>query len=438
MAKDENDELQRRLAAYGRNFGITRLGYDKTIQGWWVRLGWRDKNPAFSAVVADAKHDGVRGALKEARNIRDRAFVELLEAGNMQAVPEPRPIRTRRNKTGVAGMTRQKTASKTGARWSWCWKVNWSENLKLRGRSFADSTYGGALESFRVAATFRMETEFRLYGFSLIDPDDIDALYQKHFGLKKPSPTPDADLEYITVFDSPDFRGARVVLPTYGEDSPDRERYFSAVEHGGDIGQAIQAAREWRDKRGRELFGEGWIATTKKLFPLDLEKARSNTGHIGVTRMLHPSNGDIVVALWRAGLPGERSSRRRQFSVNKYGVEGAIRRAVEARDRGIQEDLAAPWRKTLNLAAKSPPPLRRTPDGWAFWHDAREHEFREQDYRKTREGTGLFWAWLDGAGTLAELEIQEQGYASFNPRIFDSLPLARHYFEAALAREEES
>lgn len=149
---DPNAELQRRLAAYGRNFGITRLGYAKTGQAWWVRLGWRDRNPAFSAVVADARHGGVRAALREARKIRDRAFLDLLESGDISphSATEPRPFRTRRNKTGVAGMSRQKTASKTGAEWFWSWKVNWSENRKMRGRSFADSTYGGPLESVRV------------------------------------------------------------------------------------------------------------------------------------------------------------------------------------------------------------------------------------------------------------------------------------------------
>lgn len=435
---DRNAELQRRLTAYGRNFGITRLDYAKTGQGWWVRLGWRDRNPAFSAVVADARHGGVRAALREARKIRDRAFLDLLESGDISphSATEPRPFRTRMNKTGVAGMSRQKTASKTGAGWFWSWKVNWSENRKMRGRSFADSTYGGPLESFRVAAEFRMVTEFRLYGFSLIDPDGIDDLYQKHFGLKRPSPSSDADLDYITVYNTGDYRGARVVLPILGEDVTGRERYFSVTKHNGDLGQAIQAAREWRDRQGKKLYGEGWEAISRKMFPRDLEQARSNTGHIGVTRMRKSFHGDIVVALWRVGPPGERRTRRRQFSINKYGEEEAIRRAVEARDRGLQEDLAAPWRKTLDLAAKTPPPLRRTPNGWAFWHEAREHEFREEDYRKTREGAALFWAWLDAAGTLAELEIQKQGFPSFSTRIFDSLPLARILFESALDEEE--
>ena len=435
---DRNAELHRRLAAYGRNFGITRLDYAKTGQGWWVRLGWRDRNPAFSAVVSDAKHGGVRQALREARKIRDRAFLDLLASGDIQphSTLEPHPFRTRRNKTGVAGMSRQKTASKTGAGWNWGWKVNWKENRKARGRSFADSTYGGALEAFRVAAEFRMETEFRLYGFSLIDPDGIDALYQKHFGLKKPCPASEADLAFITVYDTGDYRGARVVLPVIGEDLSGRERYFSAAKHNGDLGQAIQAAREWRDRRGKELYGEGWEANAKRMFPFGLEKARSNTGHVGVTRMTHSIHGEIVVALWRVGPPGERRTRRRQFSINKYGEEEAIRRAVEARDRGLQEDLAAPWRKTLALAAKTPPPLRRTATGWAFWYEAREHEFREEEYRKTREGTPLFWAWMDAAGTLAEMEIRQQGFASFSTRIFDSLPLAKIVFEAALGEEE--
>jgi hypothetical protein len=214
---DPNAELQRRLTAYGRNFGITRLDYATTGQGWWVRLGWRDRNPAFSAVVADSRHGGVRAALREARKIRDRAFLELLESGDIlpSSAMEPRPFRTRRNKTGVAGMSRHKTASKTGAGYFWGWKVNWWEQRKAKGRSFADSTYGGPLESFRVAAEFRMVTEFRLYGFSLIDPDGIDALYQKHFGLQPPSPTSDADLEYITVYNSGDYRGARVGNATF-------------------------------------------------------------------------------------------------------------------------------------------------------------------------------------------------------------------------------
>lgn len=122
-------------------------------------------------------------------------------------------------------------------------------------------------------------------------------------------------------------------------------------------------------------------------------------------------------------------------SVTKYGQEQAIERVLRARDEGVRQDLCSPWKKEIARPAKNLPPLEKTPHGWAFWFGAKRHEFPAEDYRAQEDLPGLFWAWLDAAGTLAEFQIKEHGYATFNARIFRSLPLALQLFREIVAKK---
>lgn len=171
-------EFQRRIEHFGPLFGITRLDYERTGKGWWVRLGWRDGRPVFQETVMDSDYGGKRQASEVARRLRDEAFVDLWVEG--AAPPSaPRPIRTRRNKTGIPGMSRSCTPSKTGAGYLLGWKVNWREGGKARGRSFADSSYESPFAAYRAAALFRMETEFRIYGYSIVDPGRLEEMFRQ-------------------------------------------------------------------------------------------------------------------------------------------------------------------------------------------------------------------------------------------------------------------
>lgn len=171
-------ELQSRIEHFGPMFGITRLDYERTGKGWWVRLGWKDGKPAFQETVMDSDYGGKRQAGEVASKLRDEAFVDIWVEG---VIPPsaPRPIRTRRNQTGVPGMSRSRTASKAGGGCFLGWKVNWREGGKAKGRSFADSSYESPFAAYRSAALFRMETEFRIYGYSIVDPGRLGEMFRR-------------------------------------------------------------------------------------------------------------------------------------------------------------------------------------------------------------------------------------------------------------------
>lgn len=436
------NELQRRLEVYGPHFGVTRMqGYSGIKNGWWVRLGWKGKQPAFQLLIYDQDYGSKTESEKAAMSLRDRMFVSLWQDGLIPTAI-PRPVLTWRNKTGIAGMTRQKTASKTGEGHFWSWKVNWREGGTPRGRTFADSTYGGAKESYRAAALWRMETEFRTFGYSLINPEEIEALYDTHFGLNaKKSPVSvrqgegeSIDLAYMTLLDTDDFCAVRVILPTpeFNHTEDQVLRYFSVINYENDWQKTIVAARQWRDEQGKKLHGEAWQPNPTRYKPRRLSTAQSNTGILGVTIHKTP-RGPYAVAQWRVGPPEARRTQRAMASIAKYGREQAIERVLKTRDEGIRQDLCAPWRNEMARLAQNAPPLERTPHGWSFWFGAQQYEFQAKEYRAIEGHSSLFWAWLDAAGTLAELQIQEQGYAGFNTRIFRSRPLALNLFEKIFA-----
>ncbi len=82
-------------------------------------------------------------------------------------------------------MTLQQTPSKTGGRFC-SWKINWTEEGKVKGRSFAWSSYAdrdnnGSWEAYRAGALCRIAADLRTHGCSKIDPgeDELRALFHQ-------------------------------------------------------------------------------------------------------------------------------------------------------------------------------------------------------------------------------------------------------------------
>jgi len=169
--EEETDPLVKAiLERFGEMYGITRLDYAKTGKGWWVRLGWKDGLPICQRSVYDSQHrDDPEVSLAAAKAVRNELIESLIEAGYFG---RKRPTKTRFNKTGIAGMTLQRSPSKTGAGYHLNWKVNWTENGKTKGRTFAFSTWGSGYEAFAAGALCRRNAEMREYGSSMIDPDE--------------------------------------------------------------------------------------------------------------------------------------------------------------------------------------------------------------------------------------------------------------------------
>lgn len=183
VTDDPEKVLKAWLSRYGKLAGITRV---ENESGYWiVRLGWTGKIPAFQKIFSDHGCGDQKRSLSAAIQVRNMAFLELYKEGTISGAPgkRTRPLMTRQNKTGIPGMTLQRLESKAGAGVFYSWKVNWKEGGKVKGRSFAWSSYAntetdGGLESFKVAALCRMEADLRTYGCSDIDPgeESLEAL----------------------------------------------------------------------------------------------------------------------------------------------------------------------------------------------------------------------------------------------------------------------
>jgi len=172
------------LDLYGHDAGICRATVG-TKDYLYVRLGWKGRTPTFSVSLQVDNYESEEAAYVHARELRDKVFRELYSSGKISLYRKrTRPIRTRKNKTGVPGMTLQRTTAKDGCGQHYTWKVNWKEAGRQQGRSFAWSSYAtgdddGSWPSFSAAAKCRMEADLRTFGCSEIDPGE-DALKHKY------------------------------------------------------------------------------------------------------------------------------------------------------------------------------------------------------------------------------------------------------------------
>ncbi|WP_144402111.1 hypothetical protein [Geoalkalibacter subterraneus] len=96
------------------------------------------------------------------------------------------------------------------------------------------------------------------------------------------------------------------------------------------------------------------------------------------------------------------------------------------------QDQQPPCRKDVAQAGKNLPALEKTEQVWSFWAGSKRYDFCEEDYQSLDGQPALFWAWLDTAGSLAELDIENGAIATFNTLIFKNLTLARQIFKLAL------
>lgn len=70
---------------------------------------------------------------------------------------------------------------------------------------------------------------------------------------------------------------------------------------------------------------------------MQIERRKSQTGVVGVTRVTTTVKG-FEYDFWRASWTDLRGARRtRVFSINKYGDDDARKRAVAARQKGLDE-----------------------------------------------------------------------------------------------------
>ncbi len=110
-----------------------------------------------------------------------------------------------------------------------------------------------------------------------------------------------------------------------------RSRFFSDKKHGDRLA-ALTAAIEWRDATEREL---GKPRTDRLVIG---EPRSSNTGVVGVRRRTE-GHTEYMEATW----VNERGTlSRTRFSVARYGVKGALRRAQKAREQHERARWKAP------------------------------------------------------------------------------------------------
>jgi len=157
--------------------GITRVEYEKSANGWWIRLGYKNRKPQYQKSILDSWYKGnKKKSLKAALKWRDKKRDELHEQGvlNKYSHPQSKPFRMSKGpkKTkGVAGVRKKKILNKSGTCY-FQWEVSWSEIAqggKPRRKAFGFTTYNGEYGAFEAAVKYRHDKELELYGYTLID-----------------------------------------------------------------------------------------------------------------------------------------------------------------------------------------------------------------------------------------------------------------------------
>lgn len=153
------------------------------------------------------------------------------------------------------------------------------------------------------------------------EPDDAVLEEDGQPAAKRPRGPKTTRYKNITRIDHPPKRthGFFVRVRWKGQN---RSRFFSDKKHGDRL-SALGAAIEWRDATEQEL---GKPRTERLVIG---QPRSSNTGVVGVRRRTE-GHTEYMEATW---VNEQGTLSRTRFSVARYGVKGALRRAQKAREQ---------------------------------------------------------------------------------------------------------
>lgn len=162
---------------------ISRIDNDST-HGWLVR-GYRN-GITYSKLFSDGKYDSKQKCLLEAREYRDK-LVKRIEKIPKKKRIKPKPIkRSKRDSTGVTGVTVTKKISKTGIIYN-SYTASWrNKSGKTRSKTFAVNKHGEA-KALKLATQCRRKAMIEIHGKSgkpkKVDPAKV--IRKKRRSLKK-------------------------------------------------------------------------------------------------------------------------------------------------------------------------------------------------------------------------------------------------------------
>ena len=120
-------------------------------------------------------------------------------------------------------------------------------------------------------------------------------------------------------------------------------KMFSDSVWGGKR-KALAAARAWRDEHKQPPAEQAHA-----LWRRNRLRSNNRSGLVGVARYERKADADgqkktSGAAFWLASwIDAHRASRKRKFSVKRWGERGAKRKAIEARRQGVGEAVAGVW-----------------------------------------------------------------------------------------------
>ncbi len=134
-------------------YAISRIDLPASgTHGWQVRLARGGRR--FTKFFSDARYAGPASALEAAKAYRDRLIERLPEPERSGAAGKL----TRRNVSGVVGVSRIVVRMASGARYEF-WQATWSSEPGVRKRvKFSIARYGEE-QAFELACEARREAE---------------------------------------------------------------------------------------------------------------------------------------------------------------------------------------------------------------------------------------------------------------------------------------
>ena len=153
--------------------GITRFeGYDKTPDGWDVRLFWNDQQPSFQKFFSDNNFGGPEKSLEAAKKYRND-ILHLIES--FRKLPFSK-------KTKLPGIFLRKVKNYFTFRIF----LGGRKNRIVKSKGFSER---GMYETFKECYMIRREWELERYGGTLLSDreEEIEKMFENYvkFGRKK-------------------------------------------------------------------------------------------------------------------------------------------------------------------------------------------------------------------------------------------------------------
>ena len=196
------------------------------------------------------------------------------------------------------------------------------------------------------------------------------------------------------------------------------ESFFPSVY--GDEDKALMAAKEWRDEKGIEIYGNHFHDMLQFGRRMPKRKVRAGSKNVIEPGLrFEPDRGKegAYCASWVHWVsPTEKKDKSKSFSVAKYGKENALALAKKAREDGVREGLKSSGaaRHTKSKKGLGSIYYDSIVGAWVAQYKLGELQFEKYFFNSVYPDTleskpNSWWSFQDALEFRREIDVREKG-----------------------------